>query len=183
MSENYPICVRLWLNLVNLVNSISPQAYLDGLAQDCSNSIANALELLQSWRKPLIWSNAFSPITLLNKQSSWRILETPHAWALMWRHCPLLTESFTTAPRLTCCRATQRSLSSYSSNGSRLRRMLPINNTGSWKSQCLISSHDQLRPKTSTMSALRSHSARLWYLQYVSDEVMTWEYPCITDPL
>ena len=25
---------------------------IDGLAQDCSNSIANALELLQSWTKP-----------------------------------------------------------------------------------------------------------------------------------
>ena len=28
--------------------------YIDGLAQDCSNSIANALELLQSCTKPLI---------------------------------------------------------------------------------------------------------------------------------
>ena len=27
----------------------------DGLAQDCSNSIANALELLQSWTKPSIY--------------------------------------------------------------------------------------------------------------------------------
>ena len=27
----------------------------DGLVQDCSNSIANALELLQSCTKPLIW--------------------------------------------------------------------------------------------------------------------------------
>ena len=29
-------------------------SYLDGLVQDCSNSIANALELLQSCTKPLI---------------------------------------------------------------------------------------------------------------------------------
>ena len=28
--------------------------YIDGLAQDCSNSIANALELLQSCTKPSI---------------------------------------------------------------------------------------------------------------------------------
>ena len=28
-------------------------AYIDGLAQDCSNPIANALELLQSCTKPL----------------------------------------------------------------------------------------------------------------------------------
>ena len=29
--------------------------YIDGLAQDCSNSIANALELLQSCTKPSTW--------------------------------------------------------------------------------------------------------------------------------
>ena len=29
-------------------------AYIDGLVQNCSNSIANALELLQSCTKPLI---------------------------------------------------------------------------------------------------------------------------------
>ena len=28
--------------------------YIDGVAQDCSNSIANALELLQSCAEPLI---------------------------------------------------------------------------------------------------------------------------------
>ena len=31
------------------------QPYNDGLVQDCSNSIANALELLQSCTKPSIW--------------------------------------------------------------------------------------------------------------------------------
>ena len=30
-------------------------AYVDGLVQDCSNSIANALELLQSCTKPSMW--------------------------------------------------------------------------------------------------------------------------------
>ena len=30
-------------------------ANIDGLVQDCSNSIANALDLLQSCTKPLIW--------------------------------------------------------------------------------------------------------------------------------
>ena len=29
--------------------------YFDGLAQDCSNAIANTLELLQSHTKPSIW--------------------------------------------------------------------------------------------------------------------------------
>ena len=31
--------------------------YIDGLVQDCSNSSANALELLQSCTKPLIWQS------------------------------------------------------------------------------------------------------------------------------
>ena len=30
--------------------------YIDGLVQDCSNSIANALELLQSCTKPYIYA-------------------------------------------------------------------------------------------------------------------------------
>ena len=39
-------------------------AHIDGLAQDCSNSIANALELLQSYTKPmisLIWISNYIP--------------------------------------------------------------------------------------------------------------------------
>ena len=41
------------------VNSWAVSAHsdwTDGLVQDCSNSIANALELLQSYTKPLKWS-------------------------------------------------------------------------------------------------------------------------------
>ena len=34
------------------------EANMDGLVQDCSNSIANALELLQSYTKPSIYSNS-----------------------------------------------------------------------------------------------------------------------------
>ena len=33
------------------------QADVDGLMQDCSDSIANALELLQSWTEPSMWSS------------------------------------------------------------------------------------------------------------------------------
>ena len=36
----------------------------DGLVQDCSNTIANALELLQSCIKPLNWSLPFMVKTL-----------------------------------------------------------------------------------------------------------------------
>ena len=39
--------------------------YIDGLAQDCSNSIANAMELLQSCIKPLI--------CLLHSAHSWLV--------------------------------------------------------------------------------------------------------------
>ena len=35
-------------------NTKYPHVNIDGLVQDCSNSIANALELLQSCTKPLI---------------------------------------------------------------------------------------------------------------------------------
>ena len=36
-------------NHFNLRVNLIADRYVDGLAQDCSNSIANALELLQSW--------------------------------------------------------------------------------------------------------------------------------------
>ena len=32
-------------------------SYIDGLVQDCSNSSALAMELLQSYTKPSIWSS------------------------------------------------------------------------------------------------------------------------------
>ena len=35
--------------------------YSDGLVQDCSNSIALAMELLQSWTKPSIYPNVDEP--------------------------------------------------------------------------------------------------------------------------
>ena len=39
---------------VAIIKSLWPDDDIDGLVQDCSNSIANALELLQSCTKPLI---------------------------------------------------------------------------------------------------------------------------------
>ena len=33
--------------------------WVDGLVQHCSNSIANAQELLQSYTKPSIWFNVY----------------------------------------------------------------------------------------------------------------------------
>ena len=40
-----------------LLKQRQKQAHIDGLVQDCSNSTANALELLQSCTKPSIWWN------------------------------------------------------------------------------------------------------------------------------
>ena len=39
-----------WIEACNI-----GRLHIDGLEQDCSNSISNALELLQSCTKPLIW--------------------------------------------------------------------------------------------------------------------------------
>ena len=45
---------------------------MDGLVQDCSNSIANALELLQSITKPSIWCrNALELLQSITKPSIW----------------------------------------------------------------------------------------------------------------
>ena len=36
---------------------LAPNHHIDGLVQDCSNSVVNALELLQSCSEPSIWNN------------------------------------------------------------------------------------------------------------------------------
>ena len=46
-------------------------SHVDGLVQDCSNSIANALELLQSCAKPSMW---WSVIKSLAGWGVWRIV-------------------------------------------------------------------------------------------------------------
>ena len=40
----------------SIMDEVAWHSYSDGLVQDCSNPIANALELLQSCTKPSIWS-------------------------------------------------------------------------------------------------------------------------------
>ena len=40
---------------VCVTESSEKQNHVDGFVQDCSNSIANALEILQSCTKPSIW--------------------------------------------------------------------------------------------------------------------------------
>ena len=47
--------------------------HFDGLAQDCSNSIANALELLQSCTKPLIYKCILSYSVLTLDLLKWTV--------------------------------------------------------------------------------------------------------------
>ena len=52
--------------------------HIYGLAQDSSNSIANTLELLQSWTKP---SKYFQQVdTYWNQFCSWSLLFQSHGW-------------------------------------------------------------------------------------------------------
>ena len=46
-----------WFSLC-ILTCLTPSHYLNGLAQDCSNSSALAMELLQSCTKPPFWTNA-----------------------------------------------------------------------------------------------------------------------------
>ena len=48
-------CKSLWCKWFSLMHNI------DGLVQDCSNSIANALEVLLSCTKPSIWCTTANP--------------------------------------------------------------------------------------------------------------------------
>ena len=60
--EFYVIYLPIFAKVVHRYWMYYPSAnegipkYINGLVQDCSNSIANTLELLQSCTKPLIWA-------------------------------------------------------------------------------------------------------------------------------
>ena len=59
-----PWLVMPWLRTSPRHHQPCYWVYVDGLAQDCSNSSASALELLQSCTKPSIWSTCpFLPRT------------------------------------------------------------------------------------------------------------------------
>ena len=52
--------------------SLSKQdKYNDGLVQDCTNSIANALELLQSCAKPLIYNPKYQVVKYIKPVLRW----------------------------------------------------------------------------------------------------------------
>ena len=58
-SQNYP-----W----RFTGSLTLKHHIDGLAQDCSNSIANAPELLQSCIKPSMY--AIAPVSAMQPWST-----------------------------------------------------------------------------------------------------------------
>ena len=47
MSFKFDLCFKIVVTML-----CAKWCYIDGQAQDCSNSIANAMELLQSYAKP-----------------------------------------------------------------------------------------------------------------------------------
>ena len=53
--QYYFWCIKLVPNVVFVDWIIHYHLHLDGIARDCSYSIANALELLQSCTEPLMW--------------------------------------------------------------------------------------------------------------------------------
>ena len=60
---------------------------IDGLVQDCSNSIANALELLQSWIKPLImmvWKQALHLSNIFHNTGGYVWCQVPKFNNFLW---------------------------------------------------------------------------------------------------
>ena len=49
----HALCVYTYIPVFSQAGAVT---FIDGLVQDCSNSIANTLELLQSYKKPSMWS-------------------------------------------------------------------------------------------------------------------------------
>ena len=68
---------------------------IDGLAQDCSNSIANAMELLQSCTMPSIWTSWKQ--TSITHSFPRPISSNPLLWCnttMMNRHCNIFNQLF-----------------------------------------------------------------------------------------
>ena len=76
--------------------NVEKENYIDGLTQDCSNSTANALELLQSCTKPSICLSSRKTIQSVKANSNVYIIRAPLFFAtvynanriiLQWRAC------------------------------------------------------------------------------------------------
>ena len=89
--SSWTICLN-WTNDACFIYNINVWKHVDGLTQDCSNSIGNALELLQSCTKPLmwyfecsIWHKSRSPgITPDLSDINLRPAGSTHSWYIYW---------------------------------------------------------------------------------------------------
>ena len=70
---------QLGNNIITPVNSLNilTKHHIDGLAEDCSNSIANALELLQSCTKPSIVNSFTNRPKSLTGKTTWLTHQAP----------------------------------------------------------------------------------------------------------
>ena len=94
--EVYQVCTNLLIHLgVVIAQSFMSRYYIDGLVQDCSNSIANALELLQSCTKQSICNAAISKVEhRLYFELTKNTISYPHGWimgCLLWKFWSRLT--------------------------------------------------------------------------------------------
>ena len=105
----YPIlsCDSRFRLIINHVG-YTRASHFDGFVQDCSNSIANALELLQSCTKPLIWCIQYDIsswclwwhhndelLQSCTKPLIWCIQYDIPSWCLWWHHNDELLQSCT----------------------------------------------------------------------------------------
>ena len=62
-------------------------SYFDGLVQDCSNAIVNALELLQSCTKPSIWTLSCKASLMNNIHGYYKMLNDAFIQTLQHIKC------------------------------------------------------------------------------------------------
>ena len=83
--------------------------HIDGLVQDCSNSIANALELLQSCTKPLIYVNISSCI-MFDYGVHKHVIHWKYLGCWLWYHLETKYQSLVEIPISQCFARRPRSL-------------------------------------------------------------------------
>ena len=87
LPRSFVYCTRLRINLTlyNLFYLTYLLSYIDGSVQDCSNSTANALELLQSYTKPSILSYITLSKDTMNSPAVVYVPTVPCAAGEAWR--------------------------------------------------------------------------------------------------
>ena len=59
-----------FVQILYFVSSLQEQHYLDGLLQDCSITIADALEILQSCTEPSVYGKVLSMLSMVMRMVS-----------------------------------------------------------------------------------------------------------------